>query len=250
MAEKIFSYCERGLDPSFWAEPFNAITNAAFIIAAILTTRLWLAIPGGQRGMFEGFLIVLVFAIGTGSFLFHTFAEPWAALADVIPIGIFMVSYLAYALRRYLEFGRGVIFIVLVLFFWSLRESSVLRCGDGPCLNGSLAYFPAFAALMIIGSWLIIKKHAAGWSVLGAGFIFVISLTARTLDREICAETAMIGTHLCWHILNGMLLFLLVRAALLFGHKTEKAPDIVDYLLRRIKGTHKNKRLDLDLEQS
>lgn len=32
-------YCER-LGPSFWAEPFNAVTNASFLIAAWFAWRL------------------------------------------------------------------------------------------------------------------------------------------------------------------------------------------------------------------
>ena len=105
MFEKVFSYCERGLDPSFWAEPVNAITNAAFIIAAILATRGWLQRPAGERGAVEGVLILLIYAMGIGSFLFHTYATGWAAIADVAPIGIFMVSYLGFALRRYIGLG-------------------------------------------------------------------------------------------------------------------------------------------------
>ena len=27
---KVYSYCERGGDPGFWAEPLNAISNGAF----------------------------------------------------------------------------------------------------------------------------------------------------------------------------------------------------------------------------
>ena len=217
MFEKIFAYCERGQNPAFWAEPLNAITNAAFIIAAVWCTRMWLRAPAGKQGVFEAFLIALLYAMGIGSFLFHTFAEPWAAIADTVPIGIFMVSYLAYALRRYIGLGWITIFVALVLFFISLWQTSVVRCNGGPCFNGSLAYSPALIALAAIGGWLIFKRHAAGWSVFGAGLIFMLSLPARTLDRDICPETALIGTHFLWHIFNGALLFVLVRAALLYG---------------------------------
>ncbi len=33
---KVYSYCERGGDPSFWAEPLNALSNGAFIIAGLI----------------------------------------------------------------------------------------------------------------------------------------------------------------------------------------------------------------------
>ena len=79
---KIFNYCERGGNPAFWAEPLNAVSNAAFIIAALLATREYFSRPSGQRGIAEAGLILLVYVIGIGSFLFHTYATRWAAIAD------------------------------------------------------------------------------------------------------------------------------------------------------------------------
>ena len=219
MNQKIFAYCERGLDPSFWAEPINAVTNAAFIIAALLATRLWLAKPAHQRRMADLFLIALIYAMGIGSFLFHTFATPWAALADTVPIGIFMVSYLAYALKRYLGWSWLLTLVCLVLFFISLWQASVTRCDGGPCLNGSLAYVPAFIVLVVIGGALVARQHSAGWSLVAAGCVFALSLTFRTLDQAVCQQTtvlsaAPLGLHFLWHCLNATLLFILARAAL------------------------------------
>ncbi|MEL6873531.1 MAG: ceramidase domain-containing protein [Pseudomonadota bacterium] len=222
MDGKIFAYCERGQDPSFWAEPINALTNAAFIIAATIGLVLWSQRPVGERGIIEIVLVGIVFAIGTGSFLFHTFAEPWAAAADTIPIGIFMVSYLAYALARYLRWHPIAVVVALVVFFIALWQSSVFRCNGGPCFNGSLAYAPAFLALVLIGGWLVLRKQAEGSYVLGAGLVFVVSLTFRTLDQDICSQTQIagfgpIGLHFLWHILNAIVLGLLLVAAMRFG---------------------------------
>ncbi len=33
------SYCER-TDPGFWSEPVNALTNAAFLVAAFVCRRM------------------------------------------------------------------------------------------------------------------------------------------------------------------------------------------------------------------
>ena len=46
---RIFRYCERGGDAAFWAEPVNAATNAAFIIAALLALRELLRDYWAQR---------------------------------------------------------------------------------------------------------------------------------------------------------------------------------------------------------
>ena len=58
---------------------------------------------------------------------------------------------------------------------------------------------------------------------LGAGLIFAVSLSLRTIDRTICAATDIgmldgpVGTHFFWHILNAILLYILIRAAILHG---------------------------------
>ncbi len=219
--QQVFEYCERAGNGAFWAEPFNAITNAAFWIAAFMALTLWLKMPAHERRRVDLALIVLVFVIGAGSFLFHTLATRWAAVADTAPIGIFMVAYLAYALRRYIGFNWLVTGVGLVLFFLALQQSSMLRCDGEPCLNGSLAYGPAFLVLVVIGGWLALQGHAAGRYLAAAGLIFALSLTFRTIDNAICPSTQVaghpVGTHFLWHIFNATLLYLLLRAAVLHG---------------------------------
>ncbi len=222
MNRKLFEYCERGFDPGFWAEPLNAVTNAAFIIAALLATLLWLRVPSSERRWVDAWLLLLLYAIGTGSFLFHTFATTWAALADTIPIGIFMVSYLGYVLRRFFRLNWLVTGAGLVIFVVALWQSSVVRCDGGPCLNGSVAYTPALVALIVLGAVLMMRGHIAGTSLVAAGIIFAVSLTFRTLDGPLCATTALpsgyaVGYHFMWHILNAVLLFILCRAAIKYG---------------------------------
>ena len=227
MGRKLFEYCERGFDPGFWAEPLNAITNAAFIIAAAMATMMWLRIPAAERRWVDAWLLLVLYAIGIGSFLFHTFATVWAALADTIPIGIFMVSYLAYVLKRFFGFGWLITLLGLAVFVVALWQSSVVRCDGGPCLNGSVAYAPAFIALIVLGSVLSLRGHVAGTSLVAAGLIFAVSLTFRTIDGDLGATTALpnghpIGYHFLWHILNALLLYLLCRAAIKYGGQQAK----------------------------
>ena len=222
MNKKQFEYCERGFDPSFWAEPLNAVTNAAFIIAALLATVMWLRVPSSERRWIDAWLLLLLYAIGTGSFFFHTFATTWAALADTIPIGVFMVSYLAYVMKRFFGLNWVITGLGLVVFVTALWQASVVRCDGGPCLNGSVAYAPAFIALVVLGSILAMRGHAAGASLVAAGVIFAVSLTFRTIDGPFCATTALpngqpLGYHFMWHILNATLLYILCRAAIKFG---------------------------------
>ena len=86
-SQKSDNYCER-TDLSYWSEPLNAISNAAFVIAAAWMWRRCVG-AGWARA-----LCAVLFMIGIGSFLFHTHATRWAEMADVVPIGAFILLYL------------------------------------------------------------------------------------------------------------------------------------------------------------
>ncbi len=227
--QQIFAYCERGLDPAFWAEPLNAITNVAFLIAAGIAFLAWSAQAPERRGLMELIMIVIVTIIGIGSFLFHTYAQRWAALADTLPIGIFMMVYMGYTLRAYFRMPLWAVGIGLIAFFASLAYASAgIRCGGGPCLNGSVAYFPAFFALVGLGAVLIAQRHPAGGYLLSAGLVFAVSLSFRSLDQALCGYTAIngldpIGLHFLWHCLNATLLYLLLVAAIRHGRSGRDA---------------------------
>lgn len=226
-ARKIFAYCERGLDPGFWAEPLNAVTNVAFLIAAAAGLMAWQMNRHDLRGnarpaAVELALALLVFVIGIGSFLFHTFATPWAAVADVAPIGLFMIAYLGYALRVFVGAGWLVTLAALALFLAGMGFADGVTCGGRPCLNGSMAYLPALAVLVLIGGWLAVKRHPAARLILAGAALFAVSLTFRSLDRTLCPSTALFGrgvwgTHFLWHVCNATLLYLLLRAAMVTG---------------------------------
>lgn len=224
---KIFAYCERGLDPASFAEPLNALSNGAFIVAGL--AALYPATQRTQPGhrMVPIFLGLLVVAIGVGSFLFHTFATRWAALADVAPIGVFMLAYLAYVLRVLLHVPGPATLLLTLGFAVTLPLARLIRCdssgaivfaGAGhTCLNGSIGYLPALAAVIAIGTVLWSRRHRAGRALLAAGGLFALALFFRTIDREICAEVMMfghpVGTHFLWHLLNALTLYILVRTA-------------------------------------
>ncbi len=55
-------YCER-TGPGLWAEPFNALTNLSFFVAAWFAWRL---IAGPDRRSSQTSLVILIVAIGRG----------------------------------------------------------------------------------------------------------------------------------------------------------------------------------------
>jgi len=233
--KQLFSYCERALDTAFWAEPFNAVSNGAFWVAALLGLAVGLHQTRHRLAFVDMLLIALLFIIGTGSFLFHTYATRWAVLTDVFPIIAFMLLYLGTALKRFLGWGWIATLISVAVFFVILQQAEKIHCGSGPCFNGSIGYVPAFAVLLAVGGLLWGSAHPAGKSLITAGLIFAVSLTFRTVDRTICDATHIealggpIGTHFIWHILNAVLLYILVRASILYGDitKTVRRPEAI-----------------------
>lgn len=231
LAAEIFRYCERGQNAAFWAEPVNAVSNAAFVIAALLAGAMLARRRDFSHALWEWLLVVALFVIGAGSFLFHTYATRWAAVADVAPIGVFMFAYLGYALRRFVKLPWLLVAAGLGAFTYAMHLAdgiecrvaliSVVEAARGPCLNGTAAYTPAFGAMLVIGLALAAMRHPAARFILAAAGIFLVSMFFRTIDWEVCASTRVIGralgTHFFWHILNATTLFLLVLAAIRHG---------------------------------
>lgn len=106
-------YCER-VTPSFWAEPVNALSNMAFLIAAYAAFDLWRREGKDDPAILA--LIVVVTVVGLGSFAFHTLATRGAMLLDVTPIGFFIYGYFLLALRRFLLLSWRVALALLVGF--------------------------------------------------------------------------------------------------------------------------------------
>ena len=198
-------YCER-TDAAFWAEPANALTNAAFLIAA--AAAFWLRRHAPSRDWPALTLIIVVVAVGVGSFAFHTIATRGVVLADVIPIAVFIYGYLLLALRRFLGLAAGVAVAIVVAYAVGAQALSWLA--PPRTLNGSVGYLLALVAL------LVVARAAHGPARRGlelAAMIFTISLALRTIDLAAC-DRFPLGTHFAWHLLNAVVLYVLLRTAI------------------------------------
>lgn len=199
-------YCER-TDPSFWAEPVNAVSNAAFLIAAAVA--FWQYRRAGLRDWPVAALIALTAVVGVGSFIFHTVATQGAALFDTVPIAVFIYSYLFFALRRFLNVSLIMSLTLLIGFAGLTYAEATLVPLD--TVNGSHAYLPALAATLVVGA---LARGQEGRLVLAAAAVFALSLVFRSIDNAVCTVFPL-GTHFIWHCLNAVLLYLLLRAALI-----------------------------------
>lgn len=195
--EPIDAYCER-TGPEYWAEPVNAVTNAAFLMAAWVMWRRTAGMPTGRA------LSAVLGVIGVGSFLFHTHANRLTALMDVLPILGFILLYLYAATRDFLGLSR-VWAAGAVLAFFPYAALTVPVLAALLPLGSSSAYLPV--PVLILGYAVVLRRRAprtARGMALGAG-ILVVSLAFRTLDGPVCGALPF-GTHFLWHLLNALML--------------------------------------------
>ena len=197
LSKSIDIYCER-LDIGIWAEPINSVTNAAFILAAIF---MWLRCKNLVEGRVLSFLL---FSIGCGSFLFHTFAQTWAAILDVAAILIFILTYIFVANRRFLALSKMVSVIGVILFFpYQLLLASILS--NIQFFGSSVQYIPV-AILIFIYSGLLRKTEPnLSRGLLIGAIILCLSIVFRIIDEPLCSILS-VGTHFVWHILNAIML--------------------------------------------
>jgi hypothetical protein len=196
-------YRERCGHPGFWAEPVNALTNASFLIAAVAAWRL--AVQRGALTEETWVLVVLAAAIGCDSFLFHTLVNGWTMWLDMVPIALFQVAFLWLAGRSMLSLSVAqTTFIVAAVLGLSFAAMPLHRP-----LNGSLFYLPALLALAAYGTVALLKSRPEPWLLPAAACAFSLAIVARSLDLKV---PFALGTHFLWHLLNGFVLYLAMRA--------------------------------------
>ncbi|HMQ92817.1 MAG TPA: ceramidase domain-containing protein [Amaricoccus sp.] len=194
------NYCER-VDAGYWSEPVNALTNGAFLVAAIIAWRI--AARRGDRG--GQLLAAVLFAIGVGSYLFHTHAQIWSMMADVLPIQAFILIYLYLATVRFFALPWwGGILAVAAFIPYSILVARGLGALVGD-LNGSIGYLPV--PILIAGYAFLLRRRApatARGMAFGAAML-AVSLVFRSIDAAVCPAVPL-GTHFFWHILNAVML--------------------------------------------
>jgi Ceramidase len=213
-------YCERTA-LGFWAEPLNAWSNVAFLIAAWAAWRQWRIGPADPA---TGLLIAICVAIGFGSFAFHAAPSRTTLLMDILPIQAFVLTALFEAQRRYLGWPAWAAALGLVAFL--AASAGFLRIVGASALGGGAGYLPPLAAMPLVAGLALLRARRmkvttgagrgavalteAARQLLLATAVFGISLTLRTLDRPFCGSNPF-GLHFLWHGLNAVVLYLLMR---------------------------------------
>ena len=198
-------YCER-FGPGLWAEPLNALTNLAFVIAGV-----WIAAHLPRRfaprpvplpyNLLAGGMAL----IGVCSGAFHTFATRWAGMLDVLSIALFIYAFVVCFAHYVLELRWSLAWIAAPAL-WALGVFLTAPFEDG-AFNGSIDYVPALAGLVLMALGLAMRAQSGAGFFALAAMLFTVSIGLRSVDLAWC-DGWVWGTHWAWHLLNAGVLTL------------------------------------------
>ncbi|MDF1736189.1 MAG: hypothetical protein P1U37_12940 [Minwuia sp.] len=197
MYEYIDSYCER-VAPGLLGEPLNAITNLAFMIAAIWLWRIARR-HGRDRSWMLRTLVILLFATGVFSLVFHTFANVIGVILDSLALTLCLLAAILFSARVWLHQG------------WWQAALWPIGMIVGAFVLGSVvpvdgaAYLGPFVTGLLMAGMLITRGHPAGRDVAIGIACFIPSFLFRSVDASVC-EAFPSGTHFMWHMLNACVL--------------------------------------------
>lgn len=206
--EHVDLYCER-LAPGLWAEPVNAVTNFAFLIAA--GALVWLFIRSRHPVPVSVWLLPVTTAVvGLCSLAFHTFATGFTGMLDSLSIAVFILLAAVVAVQQIwgVDWRWAWLAAPAAIAVVAVTSTSASTLGVRSALGSYLG-----ALVVLIGFGLAFRRWAPAptrrFSTLlfGAAAVFATSLTLRTLDGPLCSGFPL-GTHFLWHCLNATVLFL------------------------------------------
>ena len=149
-----------------------------------------------ERNADQFLLPVLVLFIGLGSLAFHLYANSAAALADVVPIGVFMLAYLGLALNRFLRRPPADDRVLVIGFTAIVAIVLQVRCGQDfgsafPRPSARRQAVPQRQPWLFAGAGGADRRSASLLSraraqsralAVWAAAIFAVSITLRSLD--------------------------------------------------------------------
>lgn len=204
-SDPLFGYCEREI-PGLLAEPLNAASNVAYLLAGIGLLRLQAAmmrrgeqLPGEVR-----LLPYLSIAVALCSLLFHLLATRWSGALDSLAILLWCAVGIFSYVRRGARLPSPWPLTAAIAF--AAISFGLSRALPPGLLGGSAAYLPNLIALAAVAVHLHFVGAQASGGFAGATVLFAAALVVRTADRPLCAAIPS-GTHFVWHLMTGLLLW-------------------------------------------
>jgi hypothetical protein len=130
--------------------------------------------------------------------------------ADVLPIAVFVITYLWLFLRH--TVGATFVNSLLGLVFFGTLSAAVVKLANPALANGGEAYFGTWITLFGISCFYAGRKQAHNQGrIFAAALLFAASIVFRTIDPLVC-DSLPTGTHVYWHLCNSVVLYLVTMA--------------------------------------
>jgi len=155
-------------------------------------------------------LIALGASVGIGSMLWHTLANSWTLILDIVPILIFLIWYIWLYTRNVI--GLRALFAGLSVGAFLL--ATFLAVPYAGVLHGAFLYTPGLIVALVLGIFQARALRFARFTLLLAAGVYFAALFFRTIDQEVC-PVLPIGTHFIWHSLIGLVTYLAMHAFIL-----------------------------------
>lgn len=126
----VWLYCERGTGTALLAEPVNAASNIMFFFVAIAAMGIYRKLPQAHRSADHLLLIMLTLLVGLGNLSFHLFANQWSELLHMLPLILFMVVFLAFALNKFADTPPGWTVLIVGVFVMASLAGLTMACGS------------------------------------------------------------------------------------------------------------------------
>ncbi len=199
-------YCELPIWGNVF-EPLNTISNLAFIVGAYYIWRLTRDVGEGKHHRQVLILAGILAAVGVGSGLWHFFREPWSLALDVIPIQLFLLTFLWFLLQQMIVPRWQRLLVMMVFVLTSVFGPVVIQVGAG--------YGAALAFALVVSFFLYKTNPVQARYFFVTLCIFAFSLTMRQLDLAYCEITGGHGLHIFWHIINAYVLYRFAKTLLI-----------------------------------
>lgn len=197
-------YCERvGYGP--FDEPLNAISNLAFVIAAVLAAKHIRAFPDTPCG--AKWLPWILGAVAVGSTLYHTLRSPVTFVVDLLPLITFVLAGIFLVLRRFMaKLSEAV---VVATAFIGL-QIVVLIIAPNDFLNDSTPHVLTFVFILLLMVPIARRYYSLLWQVVPIVAFYALGIVFRTIDMVLC-QWLPFGTHFLWHIAGAATGYYVVR---------------------------------------
>jgi len=206
-------YCER-LGPGLFAEPLNATSNLAFLLAAWLAAAYLARHPGG--GHLVRALPWSLAEVGLASSLYHTLRGPLTFVFDALSLLAFITLSVVLVLR-WLRLSPAAIAVLAAAFI--AAQAAALTLLPRGLLNGSLTYLVTLLILL----WLMLRvgrrQRDLLQSMLPVLGLFSLAVFLRTVDNAVCPWLPT-GTHFLWHLCAAAAGYSVIR----FARQLEASP--------------------------